>query len=89
MRACSIARTTVAAGAAFAARAAATDRKAAIREPYRSVASAGNVSSSGRGFVQIGVAIVPGSTIATWMPSGASSMRRASVIASSACFDIA
>ena len=45
--------------------------------------------ASGCGFVQIGVAIVPGSTIATWMPSGASSTRSESAIASSACFDIA
>ena len=50
----------------------------------------GGNSSIGRcGFVQIAVAIVPGSMIETWIPNGASSTRSESAIASSANFDIA
>ena len=54
-----------------------------------STASGGNSSTVRCGFVQIGVAIVPGSTIETWTPNGATSRRSTSAIASSANFDMA
>ncbi len=60
-----------------------------MRAPYSSAACGGNSWTLRCGFVQMGVAIVPGSTIVTRMPNGATSSRSESAIASSANFDIA